>query len=315
MPRRLSPACGVSGVAYMRATTPATAVVEGTPSQVRQDGLALNCAGRRDELLPRCSKRDCPYGGLGDATTLNAVKELRKKTFEIDDVLVEVDTTREARVVKAGDGLEVEVLFDGSETPETCAPYLCFDRKKVGDVLVDLDLPNLRCQKCKEEMKNDARMRVERTAMDELRRQEGGVQGSQRDSSTFHDWKRVDENDPERRNDFQKTADLYAKMVAAAEPLGEGEEDRVVVALKVGRPLSEDLVRGVFPELEEDSEKFAYLVRTIHPQLTGIRKAAETERPFVETKKGPRAAVVPALRSSRTKSARGSRACLYSTYS
>ena len=256
-----------------------------------ETGRALNCVDSLDyrKLLPPCSNEGCPYGGLGDATTLKEKKELRKKRFEIDDVLVEVDTDLEARVVKAGNGLEVEVLFDGSETPETCAPYLCFDRKKVGGVLVDLDLPNLRCVKCKRKVGNeerDARIRVERTAMDKVRKNDG-VQGPQRDRSTYHDWLTPDETDPERRNDDQKVADLYAKCVAAAKPLEEGEEDRVVVALKVGRPLSEDLVRGVFPELQEGSDKFEHLVRTIHHRLPSIGEAAETERPFPEGKLGP----------------------------
>jgi len=259
-----------------------------------ETGRALNCVDSPDyrKLLPPCSNPACPYGGLGDATTLKETKGLRKKRFEIDEILIEVDTNREARVVEPGDGLEVVVIFDGTETRETCATYRRFDRKKVGDVPVDLDLPNLRCRLCKGKVgceERAARDHENAAAMDELRRQEGGVQGIQRDRSTDHNWQKVDEDDPERRTDFKKVADLYAKVVAAAKPLEEGEEDRVVVELKVGRALSEDLVRGVFPELEEDSEKFAYLVRTIHPQLTGIRQAAETERPFVEGKKGPRA--------------------------
>ena len=271
-------------------------VVVGRTNGVGCDKTALNCEGAVDyrKLLPPCSNEDCPYGGLGDAKTLNNNKELRKETFEPGDVLVEVDTNREARVVKAGDGLEVDVRFDDSEMTETCATYLRFDHKKVGDTLEPLDLPNLRCNRCgtrKGVAERHARFLVERTAMDELRRNEGvrGTQHFQRDRSTDHDWKKVDETDPERRNDFQKTADLYAKMVAAAEPLGEDEEDRVVEKLKVGRPLSEDLVRGVFPEIEEGSEKFEHLVLNIHNQLTGIRKAAETERPFVEGKRGPQA--------------------------
>jgi len=260
------------------------------------DKSALNCAQGPDyrKLLPPCSNPTCPYSGLGDATTLNEKKELQGMTFGIGEVLVEVDTDLEACVVKAGNGLEVEVLFDGSETPETCAPHLHFDRKKVGDVLVDLDLPNLRCVKCKAKAGNeerDARLLVERTAMDELRSNEGvqGNQQFQRDRSIDHDWHKIDKNDPEQRTDFKKIADLYTKFVAAAKPLEEGEDDRAVVKLKAGRPLSEDLVRGVFPDLIEGSEKFEYVVRNIHNQLVGIRKAAETERPFVETKKGPEA--------------------------
>ena len=168
---------------------------------------------------PKNGNRIDDRGPFRDRVTAGAARELKNEFgFNEGEVLIEKGSGRRATVVEdGGTGLEVKVVFQGSDVPEVVVPHLVFSHYVEDDAEIELEWPDRRCRLCRLKKANEeqsARLFTARAAMDAERAQEvqGVVYGERRY------WLIPNPSDPQGRSDQQTLADAYANIEAASLP-------------------------------------------------------------------------------------------------
>lgn len=163
-------------------------------------------------------------GPLQDRVTGGAARDLKNEFgFNEGEVLIEKGSGRRATVVEdGGTGLEVKVVFQGSDVPEVVVTHLVFSHYVEDGVELELEWPDRRCRLCrlkKAMAESSAQLRLNRNAMD-IERERDGVRGHVRvrEGEARRDWLAPNPNDPQGRSDQQLLADTYNDIEAASLP-------------------------------------------------------------------------------------------------